>query len=1034
MQRYTFGRTAILAAIAVFYGISICHAHVGDPFAERELSAAYSGPRLATGAAGATEAVQNLVNLCAGVHNEQGLWLLPPNTVVDAVRWDGRVADVYITLPEAFAPPTADEAKWILSPVDIETISSALARPFAWDSDFGGMRIHMRSGQAGEYGNLARYLLPEARQAPPADDGHRVDDTPEVVSATPANGGARFGGPSTNAARQPSGALSGVTVFASCGHGWTAGDSEWFLQRPVDLDMCEDYGNIDMLNYFVAYAFNAGATVVPFRPVGHQPLEIVLDNDDPGVTFTGSWNNSTSTKYYENGVTNSGIPYRWTNASTTETATARYTPTIPQTDFYPVFCFTVASTNRTLQTYRIHHSGGVSEVTIDHRNVGNGWIWLGNYYLEAGGDNYVEITNASPESGVIVADAIRWGGGFGDIVRPGPGSTSGYPRDEEAQRYWAQSELGNNAAGFSSSIWDLSGYSDQSDNVGTGGRWAAEMNQVPAGGVQVDRWKRVHIEFHTNASGGVARGQICLITDLGATTYQEQYATILSNEVDADMLALDSEFEHSWVDRSSPTYTSSYGAIATTANDNEFDATIIELAFHDNQEDAELLRDDRVRAAMAKATVQGIIRFLNTLPNSQVPLNFPPDTPRYVRVEDLGGGDVRVSWQPPLADSAHGDPATGYVVYQSTNGYGFGSPIVLGDVLSTTISGIPAGEIRYFRVAATNAGGESMPSEVLAVRRPASGTADVLVVNGYDRLRRQINPIQTFTQPPSYAGDSIERQIWRRSNSFDYIVQHAEALAANDIGFASCDNESVMNSYVQLDDYGIVDWILGTESAEDATLTSNEQNKLTTFLQNGGALFISGSNIGYDLIGLGNGTSFMQDTLRTGYAADDADTYTVTPASGGILAGLGSFDFDPANGAPYDVRSPDVLGTSTDAVVCLNYTGGNGGTAGVQYTGTTYNTVVFGFPFETITSPQMRADVMGQVIDFLATASGPLPFDYDRDGDVDMNDFNIFLWCFQGPDNDYATGHVCLEMDGDEDFDVDMADYALFQQAFTGAQ
>jgi hypothetical protein len=768
--------------------------------------------------------------------------------------------------------------------------------------------------------------------------------------------------------------------------------------------------------------------------VGWQSIEIVLDNDDPGVTYVGIWEDGSSSKYYENGETPSGIVYKWTSADTTETATARYTPAITTTDFYPVYCFTIAGTNRTLQTYRVSHSGGVSEITIDHRETGNGWIWLGDYYLEAGGDNYVEITNLSSESGAIIADAIRWGGGVGDIIRPGPGTVSGYTRDEEAQRYWAESELGNHAVGFDPDIWDIDGYDDGSDNVRTGGKWAREMNQVPAGGILEDRWKRIHLEFHTNASGGSARGQICLITDLGATTYQVEYATMLADEIDADMLVLDEEFEHVWVDRASPTYTSSYGAICTGANDDEFDATIVELAFHDNELDAQLLRDDRVRAAMARACVHGIIRFLNSLPDSGVPLAFAPDTPRYVRAEVADNGDVVISWLPPLSDEARGDPATGYVVYQSTNGYGFGNPIILEDVLTTTITDLPVGETRYFRVAATNDGGESMPSEVVAVRKSATRPEKLLLVNGFDRLRRQINPIQTFTQPPEYAGEWIERQQWRQSNSFDYVVPHAEALAAADFGFDSTSNEPVIDSYVQLKDYDIVVWILGTESTEDATLTANEQTRLEQFLCAGNALFISGSEIGYDLIGQNNGASFCQGMLYTDYSADDADTYAVSGATGGCLEGLGTIDFDPASGASYDTRTPDVLSPLGDAQACLTYSGGVGGVAGVQYSVGFYNVVVFGFPFEAISSASARTDVMQGVMDFLTEPHGAPAFDYDCDFDVDMTDFAYLQWCFQGPDDYYPDGHMCVEVSGEEDFDIDLEDFSVMQQSFTGSQ
>ena len=950
---------------------------------------------------------------------------LPAGTAVDDVRWSGPVLEIDLTLPLPGPPRNAED--WHLAPVEIEQVARAFAAPFQPDPTFGGTRIRARFGAQGTYGSLDQCLVPQGPRATGADsmapEGVRpLDGGGPEAAATGAPGALR--GPVTNAARQPTGALSGVTIFTSAGHGWTAGDTSWALQRPVQLEMAEDYGNIDQLNYFVAYAFNAGATVVPFRPVGWQPIEIVLDVASPAVTFAGTWSDGTGGKYY-------GAGYKWTDAASQETATARFTPTIAATGFYPVFCFTVPGANRTLQTYRIRHSGGVSAVAIDHRLVGNGWIWLGEYYLEAGGESWVEITNAAPEAGVIVADAIRWGDGIGDIARPGPNQVSGYPRDEEASRYWAHGELGNHATGFDSGIWDLDGSDDTSDNVGTAARWGREMNQEPPGGVLVDRWKRIYLEFHTNATNGSARGQMCLVTDLGATTYQVQYADTLAHEVDAEMMLLQSEFEHSWYNRNGQTYTSSYGAICTPNNGNEFDATIVELAFHDNQDDAELLRDDRVRGAMARACVHGIIKFLNTLPGSPVPVAYAPDTPRDVAVRDAGNGAVVLTWQPPVSDLAHGDLATGYVIYQSRNGYGFGDPVVVGNVLTATISGVPVGETRYFRVAATNPGGESMPSAVLALRRPAQGTAPVLLVNGFDRLRRQINPIQTFTQPPAYAGLHVERQQWRRSNSYDYVIQHAEALAANDYGFASCGHDAVADGHAALAGYPVVIWMLGTESGEDITFTTTEQAKVSTYLQGGGAIFVTGADIAYDLVSLNHGLSFCQDTLKVGYAANGANTYQATGATGGLLNGIGPLDFSLASGATYDVRSPDVLNARTGARACLNYVGGAGGVAGVQYTGPVYNAVTFGFPFEAIGAPALRAAVMGRVVQWLATAA-PLPFDKDLDGDVDWTDFVQFAFCLHGPGTAYPPGHICLVDDGDGDSDVDLLDFAQMQVVFTG--
>lgn len=55
-------------------------------------------------------------------------------------------------------------------------------------------------------------------------------------------------------------------------------------------------------------------------------------------------------------------------------------------------------------------------------------------------------------------------------------------------------------------------------------------------------------------------------------------------------------------------------------------------------------------------------------------------------------------------------------------------------------------------------------------------------------------------------------------------------------------------------------------------------------------------------------------------------------------------------------------------------------------------------------------------------------FDYDKDDDVDIDDFNIFAGCMEGPGITYPGG--CEYADLDSDVDVDLGDFSLFQQAF----
>src|SRR5437773_4543918 len=125
-----------------------------------------------------------------------------------------------------------------------------------------------------------------ARQGPSPLYTPPAAELQSVVGGSAANG------------RQPAGALSGKIVFTHGGHGFTANTSTWNTQRGEYNEIVEDLGNQDQMTMFVNYLFNAGATVVPLRPVGHQTNEVVVDNDDPGVTYTGSWTNSTSTVFY----------------------------------------------------------------------------------------------------------------------------------------------------------------------------------------------------------------------------------------------------------------------------------------------------------------------------------------------------------------------------------------------------------------------------------------------------------------------------------------------------------------------------------------------------------------------------------------------------------------------------------------------------------------------------------------------------------------------------------------------------------------
>ena len=785
--------------------------------------------------------------------------------------------------------------------------------------------------------------------------------TPEAASApeqTAAIGEAGL----VDVGTQPVGALTGKIVYVHGGHGRYDNGSAWYWQRPLLYEQNEDMSNQDMMTYLVEFLWNSGATVVPLRPVGNQVNEVIVDNDDVEVTFVGAWSNSVSSIYYgDPGDT----PYRYASTSATETAYARYRPDIPEAGFYPVYTWTRAGSDRVEQLYRVTHSGGTTEVSVNHKRVGNGLVYLGTYYFEEGTAGYVDISNRNNQSGVVIADMIRFGNGMGDI-NLGHG-TSGLPREDEPGVYWIAQNLGQ---GISTNE-----YGGNSATVSAPPRFAEYMNREQDGSLS----DRVFISYHSNAGSGSNRGTLGLVNGNNnpntATPNQFLLANTVSAEINDDLVALNGTFEHNWFNRSTHTLDRSdieFGEINNNYINNEFDATIIEWLFHNNTLDADLMRDPEVRKAVARATYQGLQKYFNSVDSGATGLTFLPDPVSDVSAETNGNGTVTVSWDPPTVTAIGGDAPTGYMVYTSLNGYGFdgGKYVAGGAANSTIMSGLDsANGTHYFKVVAVNAGGQSLGSNVVAATPlPVTPTSKVLIVNGFDRNDKGTN--QRYTVP----GGTIDRVRLRHQNTGDYVFQVAEAIEAFNpaLGIDSTDNENIINGSIQLTDYDTVVWILGEESSADDTFSATEQSLVQSYVAGGGDLMVSGSEVAWDLDNLNNGRSFFNNVLSADYVGDDAGTHSVQGVSGSIFDGL-SFSFDDGS-MYYDAEFPDQINPLGAGQAALSYVGGSGGTAAIQKKGSTDGDIVMmAFPFEIITSESARADVMEAVLNFFGTPPSETP-------------------------------------------------------------
>ena len=131
-----------------------------------------------------------------------------------------------------------------------------------------------------------------------------------------------------------------------------------------------------------------------------------------------------------------------------------------------------------------------------------------------------------------------------------------------------------------------------------------------------------------------------------------------------------------------------------------------------------------------------------------------------MRVVSNASGQVTLNWSagPSSPSSVYGAAATGYKIYASVDGYGFDGGTAIGDVTTTTLSGYDPNTPYYFKVAATNAGGESPASEVVTAL-PSGGAKQVLIVNGFDRFDRTQNFQYAYTQSDP---DGFTDRIWPR--------------------------------------------------------------------------------------------------------------------------------------------------------------------------------------------------------------------------------------------------------------------------------
>ncbi|RLJ01703.1 MAG: hypothetical protein DRP10_03440, partial [Candidatus Aenigmatarchaeota archaeon] len=196
--------------------------------------------------------------------------------------------------------------------------------------------------------------------------------------------------------------------------------------------------------------------------------------------------------------------------------------------------------------------------------------------------------------------------------------------------------------------------------------------------------------------------------------------------------------------------------------------------------------------------------------------------------------------------------------------------------------------------------------------------------------------------------------------------------------------------------YDIVIWFTGNDYGDPFyTLTPNDQTNLETFLNNGGKLFITGQDIGYDI----GATDFYKDYLHAYFCKDNIDDYSLEGTPGepigdslliNIDGGAGNQKYPSlifyTNGTNIFINNSFYYSTTSSSGWCWAKTGSwycvkcddgtyvysrssfplpgaikhdSGGPNG-------YKVVYFAFGFEGINTSEDRVKVMNRTINYLA--------------------------------------------------------------------
>ncbi len=219
-----------------------------------------------------------------------------------------------------------------------------------------------------------------------------------------------------------------IALWHSHGYFYEATLDRWEFQRAKLFGTVEDLStNAYVMPYLVPMLENAGAyTLIP-RERDFQIHEIIVDNDHSTGRSEVVIHLSDKAETIQPGfllrdtLFTGENPFRMGTSVRLKNDSALYVPEFTESGDYSVYVSWPRNDDNSYSVlYNINHTGGTTGFVVDQTIGGPTWTYLGTFRFSKGIDrNFgsVSVSDAEHKGAYIGLDAIKFGGGMGNVAR-----------------------------------------------------------------------------------------------------------------------------------------------------------------------------------------------------------------------------------------------------------------------------------------------------------------------------------------------------------------------------------------------------------------------------------------------------------------------------------------------------------------------------------------------------------------------------------------------------------------------------------------